>query len=201
VALSTNMVTIDCVDTAPLIDFWTSALDYVVYKDWGDYALLVPADRGGALRIGLQRVPEPRTGKNRAHLDFVTEDRAAEVDRLVGLGARVIGEGSRVLNESKPLSARWTVMADPLGNEFCVRRDRAVRPCRRAVLRGRRRPRRPRRRSARQRAARRAWGRAVDAAEHPAPRWPATPRVNAEHEIRGALRVVERSSRVIRGSE
>jgi hypothetical protein len=41
-ALSTNLVTIDCVD------FWTSALDYVVYKDWGDYALLIPADRGAS---------------------------------------------------------------------------------------------------------------------------------------------------------
>jgi hypothetical protein len=119
-ALTTNMVTIDCVETAPLVDFWTKALDYAVFRDWGDYVLLIPADRGKALRIGLQRVPEPRTGKNRAHLDFVTEERGAEVERLVGLGARVIGEGSRVLDESRPMSARWTVMADPAGNEFCV---------------------------------------------------------------------------------
>lgn len=118
--LSTNMVTIDCVDTAPLIAFWTAALGYTVYRDWGDYALLVPAERGAALRIGLQKVPEPRVAKNRAHLDFVSDDRAADIERLLALGATVIGEGERVLSESKPLVARWTVMADPLGNEFCV---------------------------------------------------------------------------------
>jgi len=42
--------------------------------------------------IGLQKVPEELTGKNRLHLDYHTEDRLAEVERLVGLGATVVDE-------------------------------------------------------------------------------------------------------------
>jgi hypothetical protein len=119
VTLTTNMVTVDCVDPAPLVEFWTAALGYSVFRDWGDYILLVPSG-GDGLRLGLQRVPEPRVGKNRAHIDFLTEDRAAEVGRLVALGARVLGDGERVIDETRPLRSMWTVMSDPGGNEFCI---------------------------------------------------------------------------------
>ncbi len=117
--LTSNMATIDCADPGRLVTFWTEALGYRVFGDWGDYVLLVPAG-GDGVRIGLQRVPEPKVGKNRAHLDFVTKDRHAEVERLVTLGGRVSGEGTRVIDESRPLRSTWTVMADPEGNEFCV---------------------------------------------------------------------------------
>jgi predicted enzyme related to lactoylglutathione lyase len=52
-------------------------------------------------------------GKNRVHLDFHADDREVEVARLVGLGATVHGE------QQVP-GLRWTVLADPEGNEFCV---------------------------------------------------------------------------------
>jgi len=63
-------------------------------------------------------VPEGKTHKNRLHLDFRPDDRDAEVDRLLGLGAvrADIGQGEQ----------SWVVLADPEGNEFCVlasRRD------------------------------------------------------------------------------
>jgi hypothetical protein len=48
------------------------------------------------------------------HLDVVTDDVAGEVDRLVALGARVVGE---VIEEH---GHRWRPMADPEDNEFCV---------------------------------------------------------------------------------
>jgi predicted enzyme related to lactoylglutathione lyase len=73
----------------------------------------MPADGEAGLALGLQQVPEERVGKNRAHIDWHTDDRAAEVERLVRLGASVRGE------ESVP-GLQWTVMADPEGNEFCV---------------------------------------------------------------------------------
>jgi len=63
--------------------------------------------------LGLQRVPEPRSGKNRVHVDLSGGSRATEVPRLVGLGATVVGE-----HEMPGLV--WTVLADPEGNEFCV---------------------------------------------------------------------------------
>ena len=60
-------------------------------------------------------VPEPRTGKNRLHLDLraADGDQAAEVARLESLGARRtdVGQGPE---------ATWVVLADPEGNEFCL---------------------------------------------------------------------------------
>jgi hypothetical protein len=52
-------------------------------------------------------VPEPKTAKNRLHLDVTTPD----LDLLVGAGATVL---------SRPSHGRWTVLADPLDNEFCA---------------------------------------------------------------------------------
>jgi len=59
-------------------------------------------------------VPEGKTAKNRLHLDVSPIDRSqeAEVERLVGLGARHadVGQGTQ----------HWVVLADPDGNEFCL---------------------------------------------------------------------------------
>lgn len=51
--------------------------------------------------------------KNRVHVDWRSDDRAAEVARLRGLGAVEIA--TRSLGHFT-----WTVMADPEGNEFCI---------------------------------------------------------------------------------
>ncbi|MFF2844842.1 VOC family protein [Streptomyces sp. NPDC058001] len=68
-------------------------------------------------RILFNRVPEPKTGKNRLHLDVHTgagaDERAAEVARLTSLGAAV-------QREVKEQGGEWVVMTDPEGNEFCV---------------------------------------------------------------------------------
>ncbi|MEU7025271.1 VOC family protein [Streptomyces sp. NPDC046275] len=72
-------------------------------------------DTGLGRRILFQRVPEPKAGKNRLHLDLhpPAGTRAAEVDRLTGLGAKVVREVAEA-------GGAWTVMQDPEGNEFCV---------------------------------------------------------------------------------
>ncbi|WP_405715719.1 MULTISPECIES: VOC family protein [unclassified Streptomyces] len=74
-------------------------------------------DSGAGLgrRLLFQRVPEAKTVKNRLHLDVHAgpERRVAEVERLVGLGARV-------LREVAEQGGTWTTLADPEGNEFCV---------------------------------------------------------------------------------
>ncbi|MEU8864531.1 VOC family protein [Streptomyces umbrinus] len=66
-------------------------------------------------RLLFQRVPEPKSVKNRLHIDVHTGDRPreAEVARLTGLGAAV-------LREVKEQGGEWVVMTDPEGNEFCV---------------------------------------------------------------------------------
>ena len=110
--LTVGMVTIDCAEPQKLAEFWTAALGVGVQGDYGDFVFLQrPADGGPVL--GLQRVPEPRSGKNRIHVDLTGGPRATEVPRLVGLGASVVGE-----HEVPGL--RWTVLADPEGNQFCL---------------------------------------------------------------------------------
>ena len=77
-----------------------------------------PIDERGAgagRRILFQAVPETKVVKNRLHLDLLVGPEAhdAEVERLVGLGATVQGvhDGDE---------GRWTLLADPEGNEFDV---------------------------------------------------------------------------------
>jgi hypothetical protein len=65
--------------------------------------------------------PETKTIKNRVHLDLTTgaDDRDAEIERLLRLGARRVNIG-QTGDES------WTVLADPEGNEFCVVRPKST---------------------------------------------------------------------------
>ena len=65
------------------------------------------------LRLLLQLVPEPKTAKNRVHLDIESDDVEAEVTRLEALGA------SRVRHETDRGFDFW-ILADPFGNELCV---------------------------------------------------------------------------------
>jgi len=60
------------------------------------------------------KVPEPKTVKNRVHVDLASKDPEAEITRLVELGA------SRVEYREGGLGNSWTVMLDPEGNEFCI---------------------------------------------------------------------------------
>ena len=59
------------------------------------------------------QVPEPKVSKSRMHVDLASKDPESEIERLVRLGATRLesraGDG-----------ARWTVMLDPEGNEFCI---------------------------------------------------------------------------------
>lgn len=106
-------ITIDSTDPRALAEFWTKALDTTIDQDYdGFFVVLKPTGESGPY-VGLQKVPEERVGKNRAHVDFHTEDRQAEVARLVSLGAKEVAE------HTVP-GLSWTVLQDPEGNEFCV---------------------------------------------------------------------------------
>jgi hypothetical protein len=103
-AMKPGMVTIDCADPRALATFWTEAAGYRVAVDYGVFMIL----DGDGLRLGLQQLPESRVGKNQVHIDWRTDDREAEVRRLVGLGATV-------LDEQEIPGLRWTVLTDPEG--------------------------------------------------------------------------------------
>jgi predicted enzyme related to lactoylglutathione lyase len=112
--LHPHNVVIDCADHAVVVPFWEAALGWTSHRINDQFvALRAPADRRVGFDILFQRVPEPKTAKNRAHIDFDAGDMAAEVARLVDLGGSVLAEHS--LGDF-----RWTIVADPEGNEFCV---------------------------------------------------------------------------------
>ena len=106
-------VTIDAADPEALAPFWAAALGYVVAGSEGAYVALVPASGPGP-NVLLQRVAEPKAGKNRVHLDLKVPDIEESASVLEQLGARRL---SQAMSE---LGSTWIVMADPEGNEFCV---------------------------------------------------------------------------------
>ncbi|HEX3459470.1 MAG TPA: VOC family protein [Acidimicrobiales bacterium] len=107
-------VVLDCSEPETLMGFWRDALGYRVLYSEPSLAVLVPADRH-ACPVLLQQVPEPKAGKNRMHVDIVTDDVEVEVTRLEGLGARRLHDDTRTFGPT-----RWVTMADPENNEFCV---------------------------------------------------------------------------------
>ena len=105
---------LDCADPEALAGFWRETLDYRDYYVAEDVAILVPKE-GVSPPLVLQRVPEPRAGKNRMHLDIHVVDIDAEATRLERLGAKRVS--SSAFDEH---GTRWHLMADPEGNELCV---------------------------------------------------------------------------------
>ena len=118
-------IILDTQEPERLTDFWCElqGVEVLLSYDEGRYTALGPNREG--LMVVFQRVPEPKTGKNRMHLDLNVgggsavplDDRrervATEVLRLEALG------GSRVREFDRP-PEHWMVMRDPEGNEFCL---------------------------------------------------------------------------------
>ena len=103
-------VTFDAADALVLGTFWAAALGSDLDEDSSSDKAFVEAAGWGGPNIWFQRVPEPKTAKNRMHFDLRAPGSVAdEVARLRGLGAVVVRE-----------SPGLVVMQDPEGNEFCV---------------------------------------------------------------------------------
>jgi catechol 2,3-dioxygenase-like lactoylglutathione lyase family enzyme len=106
-------VVIDCNDFETMSRFWQEALRYVPREPPGDGWVVLRDPNGRNVNVSLNRVAEPRVGRNRLHFDLYTEDQAAEVERLLALGA------TRHPRASAP-GEDFLVLADPDGNLFCV---------------------------------------------------------------------------------
>ncbi|MCA1824703.1 MAG: VOC family protein [Frankia sp.] len=93
--------------------FWTATLGYVE-RDAPDetFTVLHDPQRPWA-NLSLQLTSEPKSQRNRLHLDLYTEHQQREVERLIALGA------TRPAWDYPP-DADFVVLADPDGNEFCV---------------------------------------------------------------------------------
>ncbi len=104
-------VVVDASDPARLARWWAEVLDYKIVYESPD-EVTIARDENTYPGLIFVPVPEAKTVKNRLHIDLNPDDQAAEVERLVDMGARHvdIGQGD----------VRWVVLADPEGNEFCV---------------------------------------------------------------------------------
>ena len=103
-------VTFDCANAAALAGFWAQVLETQVDAEANEFFATVNKAADGPALMFIQ-VPEERAGKNRLHIDFATTGWAAEVDRIVDLGAKRVGEFDEY-------GAHWITLADPEGNVF-----------------------------------------------------------------------------------
>ena len=121
-------IVFDCRHPASVARFWAAILDGYevapydeaeltrlrengIFDVNDDPSVLVERVDGGGPRLIFQLVPEPKTAKNRVHLDLLADDVVAESRRFVDLGARQLADHDG-----------WLVFADIEDNEFCLAR-------------------------------------------------------------------------------
>ncbi|MFF3310044.1 VOC family protein [Streptomyces sp. NPDC002952] len=133
-------LTLDCADAQLLQRFWKTPIGYVdepppapfaTREEWhagfglpaddsvDDGAWLCDPDGVGP-RLCILKVPEPKTAKNRLHIDVRVPGHGGPEERwarIRGESERLVGAGASVLEE---FDGHHVVMADPEGNEFCV---------------------------------------------------------------------------------
>ncbi len=116
-SLAVFSITVDCTDAIVVGSFWAAALgrslDTEPMPPSAFFTSIGRSDPAATSVMMFIGVPEAKVTKNRVHLDLQADDRAAEVERLRALGATVV-------HEKDEWGTRWTTMADPEGNEFCV---------------------------------------------------------------------------------
>lgn len=106
-------VTIDCSDVASVSAFWAALFGTDLREPLPGWQRLGPLTDGGPV-VNFQPVAEPKQGKTRIHLDLLTDDLPAAVERVISLGGSETGE-RHVYDEGTVV-----VMADPEGHEFCL---------------------------------------------------------------------------------
>ena len=93
---------IDVVDAARMQRFYAALLGATIESDRPGHSWLSGPDGS---RTWINEVPEPKSAKNRLHLDV----HCASIGEVEALGATVVDD-----------QFRWTVMNDPEGQEFCA---------------------------------------------------------------------------------
>ncbi|HZB60315.1 MAG TPA: VOC family protein [Actinomycetota bacterium] len=137
-------VVFDAADPPQLAAFWGEAIGYVEEdppdgfesweawavandlprEDWDRYASRVDPDGAGP-RLFFQRVPEPKTAKNRVHLDLdVSGGRGTPIEdrrrRVADAVERAVAAGATRVKAYDEAGQHWVVLQDPEGNEFCL---------------------------------------------------------------------------------
>jgi hypothetical protein len=99
---------VDAAEPAAIAAWWADVLGARIEHDDEGFPGLVGIPGAPFEGIVFAPVPEPKTVKNRIHVDVTTDD----LEGLVGAGARLV--------RPRDDEIRWNVMADPEGNEFCA---------------------------------------------------------------------------------
>src|SRR4051794_5968105 len=84
--LKLGNVTFDCENPARVAEFWGAALGYTVEHPGEGFSAATHPEGHRPMLLFI-KVPEPRTAKNRMHVDLGADNREAEIERLIGLGA------------------------------------------------------------------------------------------------------------------
>jgi len=145
-AIRDVQVTFDCADPDALARFWAAVLGYQVQppppgfdtweaalaafgvpeSEWNSRSAAIPADGENGPRLFFQRVPEPKTVKNRVHLDVRAAPGLTGDERMAALDAeatRLEAAGATRAYRVEPdgrMEAGFITMHDPEGNEFCL---------------------------------------------------------------------------------
>ncbi len=108
-------VTIDCADPERMAVFWGALLGREQSDEMsGDGWATVGSRYDAQPRLTFQRVPEPRAGKVRLHLDLEVDDLVSGIAEVERLG------GARTGERHEYDEGVVVVMTDPEGHEFCL---------------------------------------------------------------------------------
>jgi predicted enzyme related to lactoylglutathione lyase len=118
--VSLHHIVIDAYDLPAQARFWAQVLNWRILSE-REREVVIGVDETAPVGICFMPVTDRKTVKNRLHLDLTPgpDERDAEIDRILALGARRVDIG-QIGTES------WTVLADPEGNEFCILRPKTT---------------------------------------------------------------------------
>ncbi len=102
-------VVINCADIDRMTAFWSAALGLTPASEGDDFRVL----RGEHVNVSLQVADNPVSCRDQMHLDLYSPDQAAELERLVGLGAKFVRHNGDPEDD-------YVVLADPEGNLLCL---------------------------------------------------------------------------------
>ncbi|HEU5474009.1 MAG TPA: VOC family protein [Actinophytocola sp.] len=105
---------VDVAEPAAIARFWAELLGWSVGYEDAEESFVNGSEPD--LGLAFVPVPEPKTGKNRLHLDLAS----SSVRHQEELVARALDLGGRRIDIGQPAGTPWSVLADPAGNEFCV---------------------------------------------------------------------------------
>jgi len=119
-AVVLHHIVIDAHDLPALARFWSQLLGWRILSE-REREIVIGADETAPVGICFMPVADQKVVKNRVHLDLTcgAEERDAEIERILALGARRVDVGQTGAES-------WTVLADPEGNEFCVVRPKTT---------------------------------------------------------------------------